>query len=480
MGQTYRGERPYSVAEFLINIHGEHSGDIADHLVKGKQEARAIPYLVAAGEEAARAYALPVAIERMETAIAASGDQTDPSLVRQALETLGQAHEYLFDFEAAADAYQRLRAEGDRRNDAGMQVSGMNKVGLIRGFFFDERQEALDELAAAELKARGAEDGAGLVEACMNQCYLRTGFAELDEVEQYMKEVTALGRELGQEEPTLFGMSHFANTLALLTRFDEALAQGEEALAAAEEANNLHYQAELLTFVFPVCHLCNGDVEAAMAAVERGMEIAQRIGDHSSEAYAAVFQGKAAMVRGYFDEALALFRRVMAAADATGIPYAQAFGLCVTGTCYKQIGGEMIGRALEYHTRTLEMMELPTGTTLGAWLWAEIGHCALAAGKVEDAEVLFHKALTDQTMPMHLVRPSALLGEIEISLTEGRLDDASVAYATVEEYVTSREMRDYYAHLPYTAAQIAAACGDHDEALARLTEAEAIVTRDGM
>ena len=210
------------------------------------------------------------------------------------------------------------------------------------------------------------------------------------------------------------------------------------------------------------------------------MEIAQQIGDRGSEAYAAVFQGRVAMNHGHMEEALALFRRARAATEATGIPYMQALGLCVTGTCYQRIGVDVVDRALDYHDQTLEMMELPTGTTLGAWLWAEVGHCALAAGKVDDAKELFDKALTEKTAPMYLARPSAMMGQVEVALAEGRPEDATAIAAELDEYVSTREMRDLYEMARFATARVAAAAGDHATALDKLAECESAVTDAGM
>jgi len=469
-----------AVADFLERLQPERVGDIGDHLVNARLSERALPYLVAAGEEASRAYAPVVAVRRMEQALEIMGDDQPGEMIRRVLETLGKAREYLFDFPGAAEAYDRLRSIGEQRGDIALQVSGMNKVGLVRGFFFAEREEALAGLGSAEEMARESDDTAGLVEACINQCYLRTGYAEFDEVEHYMKEVSRLGEEMGESEPTFFGMAHFANTLAYLTRFDEALVAAEKTLARAEEEGNLHYQAEMLTFTIPTCHARNGDFEAAMAAVERGMEIAQRIGDRNSEALAACFQGKVAMSQGYLEEALALFRRTKEAADATGIPYMRALGLCVTGTGYQMVGGPALDTALDYHDQTLEMMELPTGTTLGAWLWAEVGHCAMAAGKVDDAKALFAKALGEKTAPMYLMRPSALIGEADVALSEGRVGVARQRFAEAEEYVKTRQMKDHYLAIPYLAARIEAADGNHADALEHLAACEEMAVSMGM
>ncbi|HSG78135.1 MAG TPA: hypothetical protein VLD62_01030, partial [Acidimicrobiia bacterium] len=304
--------------------------------------------------------------------------------------------------------------------------------------------------------------------------------AEFDRVEYYMGQVAEIGRERSLEEPTLFGLTHLANTLVYLTRYDEALPVALQGLDAAEEAGNLKYQAELLTFSIPTIQMRNGEFEEAMGSIERGMEIAMRIGDRVSEAFAAIFQGKVATAQGFLGEAMALFRRADAALQATGIPYLLALGKCVSGTCLLAIGGPCTEQAIGLHRETLEIMDMPTGTTLGAWLWSEMGHCALAIGDRDLAKDLFDRALTEQTAPMHLMRPSALVGAIEIALAEGRFDDARGLHAELAEYVTTRQMLDQYASIPFMAGRIAAESGNHDEALDRFVETLEMFTQAGM
>ena len=475
-----RGELHTAIATFLERMQPERVEDISGHFLRTRQQERALPYLVTAGERAAQAYALPEAIERMETALDLFGDAPDLGLLRRSLESLGGAKELSFDHEGARDAYARLRTEGEHRDDTPMRVSGLNKLALLRGHYFDERAEALDDLSQSRAMAEDSNDGEGLVESCMFQCFLRTGFAEFDEVEHYMTEITRLGNEMGLEEPTLFGMTHFANTLAFLTRFDEALVQGEATLARAEELGNLRYQALLLTFVIPICHMRNGAMPEALAALERGMEIAQRIGDRESEVFVSTLQGKVAMALGQYEQALALFRRTVAASDATGIPYLRSLGLCVTGSCYQQIGGPLIERALDYHRQTAEMMALPTGNTLGAWLWSEIGHCSLSAGDIETAKGLFDRALNEKSAPMHVMRPLALQGACAVALAEGDAGQARVWLDELDEYVKSRQMMDQMPSLALLAARVEASAGEHETALARLAECEEMVAPSGM
>ncbi len=467
-------------ADSLSRSQPDRVEDIADHYLAAQREEQAVPYLVAAGERALKAFLLPEAHSRLDHALRLLGDDGDQGLLRRALEASGKAFEATFDIANAVGRYQQLIEIGTRRASTGMRVSGTNKLAFLKGVFLGERESALDDLASAEQLATDATDGEGLVEACIAQCYLRTGNAEFDQVEHYMIKVAQLGEEMGLSEPTLFGMAHFANALTYMARFDEALEQAEKTLAKAEELGQLKYQAEILTFAIPTCHLRNGDLESALVALERGMAIALQIGDRSSEAYGGMIQGRIAMHQGAFDEALASFRRAMDAGAATGVPYLIALGTCTTGTCYRRIGGPLLARARELHDQTLLTMEQPTGLTYGAWMWSEIGHCALQAGHTDEAHDLFRKAIDEQTGPMWLMRPSALVGLTELALRDERMDEADALFKELKDYVNERKMADFYIAVELLGARLAARRGGFDAALRSLTRTEAITRNAGL
>ncbi len=456
--------------------------DIAEHFVAAKRSDLALPYLVAAGERHLKAFLLPEAHESLSLAVSTIDEKPagQDALLKRALEGIGTAHEAAFEMEEAATVYQRLVTEGNRLGNQEMAISGTNKVAFIKGIFFGQREEALEDLIAAESRATEANDGEGLVEACIAQCYLRTGFAEFDEVEFYMKKVAELGEEMGVVETTLFGMAHFANSLVYMTRFDDGLEQAEKTLAKAEEYGHLKYKAEMLTFAIPVCHLRNGDIDSAMVALERGMEVALQIGDRASEAQAAIRQGHIAMQQGSFDEALSSYNRAVIAGQATGIPYVMAVGVCTTGSCYRRIGGSLLQRALELHSETLELMKLPTGTTYGAWMWSEIGHCNLQAGHLDGADELFHRAIDEPTAPMWLMRPSALAGLAETAIGRGDIGAAITAFEEMKEYVTERKMADQYIDVELLGSRLASARGDYEAALRSLSLAESMARNNGL
>lgn len=467
-----RTEIHATMADFLERLHPERVEDIADHHLAARRPERALPHLVEAGSRALSTFALPEAIHRFETALEILDGQehADGNSLRVVLEGVGRAKEMRFDFEGAAAAYARLRQEGQARGDLAMGLSGRNKSALISGMMFADTEAALDELAATEAAARAASEGEGLAEACMYQCFLRTARGEFDQVEFYMAELMSLGERLHDTETMLFGMVHLANTLMLATKADLAIERGEKALAKAEEYGNLRYQAEILTNGLPFAHLQRGEVEAALAYVERGLEIATQIGHHISESFAAIIQGKVAMSQGYYADALGLFRRAEAAAQATGMPAFITLGRCVTGTCYSAIGGPYVQQATEIHAETLELSDQPMGDQMGAWVWSEIGHCALHGGDVDSAEELFHRAIDHRTIAMYISRPEALQGLVEVALARGQFEEAQARLDELRDYVRGRDMTNALPILLMTEARVATASGDHEGAVAFLDE----------
>ncbi|HEY5650587.1 MAG TPA: tetratricopeptide repeat protein [Acidimicrobiia bacterium] len=183
-----------------------------------------------------------------------------------------------------------------------------------------------------------------------------------------------------------------------------------------------------------------------------------------------MIQGKVAMSQGYYADALGLFRRAEAAAQATGMPAFITLGRCVTGTCYSAIGGPYVQQATEIHAETLELSDQPMGDQMGAWVWSEIGHCALHGGDVDSAEELFHRAIDHRTIAMYISRPEALQGLVEVALARGQFEEAQARLDELRDYVRGRDMTNALPILLMTEARVATASGDHEGAVAFLDE----------
>jgi tetratricopeptide (TPR) repeat protein len=463
-----RTEMHAALAAHLERLHPERVEDIADHHLAARNPQAALPHVIRAGERALHTYTLPEAVARFEQALEILGDEANPVELRRVLERLGQAKEFQFDFAGAAEVYERLRDEGLRRQDPAMAISGKNKNALVMGTAFQNRDLALSTLSEAESDARGAGDDAGLAEACMFQCMLKTVSGEFDDVAYYMGELARLGEGLEDPYTLTFGMVHLANTYVYTNRADDAVEQGQKALAKAEEFGDLKHQAELLTFALPFGHFQRGETDLALSCVERGMEIALRIGDRASEAMGTILLGKIATLRGHFEEALAMFRRTDAAATATGAPYFASIGKCLIGTCYFTIGGPLVETALEFHREALQMTDAPMGDAMGAWIWSEIGACSLAAGNTDLAEELFTRALERPTAAMFIMQPAALKGLCDVALVRGDLDEARRYLEQLAGYVQEHEMHHYDIVVLQAQAMVATAERNLPVALAAL------------
>ena len=119
------------------------------------------------------------------------------------------------------------------------------------------------------------------------------------------------------------------------------------------------------------------------------------------------------------------------------------------------------------------------GDLMGAWVWSEIGHCAMAAGEYDMAEELFHLALDRRTVPMYMSRPDALSGMCDIAIERGNLDEARDWLGQLREFVRARNMRSAEVTLLMTEGKLAAANGNHADALARFDGALAHLEGDG-
>jgi hypothetical protein len=162
------------------------------------------------------------------------------------------------------------------------------------------------------------------------------------------------------------------------------------------------------------------------------------------------------------------------------VSYLQSLSRCATGTCYAEIGGPLLDRALEHHGEALTLMDQPMGRTLGAWLWSEIGIGALAAGDAPGARGLLERALGEPTAVMHLMRPLALEGLVAVALVGERVEEARAHLDECERYVHERQMLDHLPQLALLGGRVAAAEGRHLTAMDRFDEAITIASESGM
>ena len=460
------------VAECLEQTEPDRVNDIARHFLEAREQARALPYLIEAGERGARAYSTPAAIESYRKALEILNPTTDLPLARRAHEGLGSALTFSFDIAGAVETYHTMLHLAEEHEDILMQVSALNKLGFVTALMRGEFPEAEKHLEDAERLAHSCNDLPGLAELHMTYCYIYTSTGDFDGALGHQKESLQIGRDLDEDEPRLFGMAHIANTMTFLTRFDEAWEKAGEARKKAEELGNRKYLSEALTFPIPLYHLRNGDMDLARETAEEGMNIGAHIGASASESGGAFLVGQIAWLKGEYESAIESQQRALEAGRTSGMPFLQVAPLCALGTIYQDISMELASQTMEYHTQALELMDMPLGTAMGAMNWAEVGFCALAMGDVERASELFHKGLTMSTAMKYLARPQLLVGSAFVELAKGRSDEAAKLVHEARQFVEERAMNHLYAIVAFAGAQVSAAQDRGEQALDSFTRAE--------
>ena len=462
-----------AVAECLEDTEPEHANTIAWHFLEARQYARALPYLVAAGERAAKSYSTEEAIDNFSQAIDLFEKvEFDNVLARKTFEGLGGTFEFAYDFPAASEVYRKMIAFGEAHNDISLQVSGKNKLAKAVGLGMAQFEEALRLLDEAEQLAKTVNDLPGLAEGGMIQCAFCTARADFDGAVAFLGQAIKIGRQLEADEPRLYGLTHIANTYTFMALYDKAWETIQEAKALAQETGNRQYQAELLAFSIPMYHLRNGDVNQAYQTAHEAVQIANQIGAIPSMVTGNYVLGYLEQLKGRYEQAIKHYRTSIDAGGGS-IPYYDVATLCLLGSTYLEFGSAFIEKALAYHHQAENiLMNNPIGGVMGSTAWAELGFCSMMAGNLEQAKTLFAQGLTTPTATMHLSRPRLLTGQAYVRLTEGDTETALQTLQEAKAYIEEREMKQELPSVDFAIGKVHLETGDFQRALEYFLKAE--------
>ncbi|MCC7353205.1 MAG: AAA family ATPase [Anaerolineae bacterium] len=470
-----RRELHQRVAESLERVDKERVHDIARHFLEAQEETRALPYLVDAGDRAARAYATPEAISYYSRALEILQAVEDMSLMRRAYEGLGGALTLANEIPRAVETYHQMFHVAKDHSDIPMQVSALNKLSWVVALRLGQFPEDETHLSEAERLAREYNDLAGLAEHYWIRCMMCTATADFDGAMKHLSESVQIGRDLNLEEQLATGLAHVAGTLILMTRFDEAWQIAQEALRASEKVGNRENRANLLASDIPIYHIRNGDLETAYQIAEEAANIGAHIGSAYAESWATWTMGSIALQRGEYEHAVEILKRQVRVARLLeqSMPFPLVMGLGTLGTAYLEISDKLADKAFPYHAEALILLEHPAGLMAGGTTWADVGYCVLARGDTERAAQFFQKGLTQPTPTILLQKPFFLVGQALVALARSNLDDAASLAEGARTYAEERAMKNTYPMIFLVRGRISAAREEHGLALADYSRAGA-------
>ncbi len=469
-------------AEAWIALGADSPGEIARHLLEARLPGRALPYLVQAGDRAARSYATPEAIGYYRQALEIRSAAGDPELLRQAFEGLGNALSFANQIPAAQAVYQEMLSEAEASGNLPMQISALNKLGGITALRLGRFTEAEVFLARSEKLSREYEEKSGVPEMSLIRCQMCTARGDFEGVIQHMDEVVQIGQETGSREHLMLGLEHISTSLVYLARFAEAQEKALEALALAREVGNQEEEAWLLGLALALCALSRGDIEEARASLDEGLQIASKIGSLLPQITSAYLLGEIARWQGDYERALSFGYRSLEAASPleAHMPFMVVPPLGSLGMTYLEISEEFREKIGEFHLHALRLLEHPAGAAAGGTAWADLGLCALSLGDEKVAEAMIEKGLNHPNMFMRLERPRHLAGAALLASARGEHDRACQLAVEARSYAEERRIRY---HLPFTSlilGRVLAVKGEHGRALDALERAESEALALGM
>ena len=458
------------VAECLEKLDRERVNDIARHFIEAQENARALPYLVQAGGRALREYSTQEAITYFSRAAQIAETSQDTALARAAFEGLGGALLLTADAPRALQNFESMMQYAQLHQDVPMLVSAHNKLAYV-AMFSANFENVEKHLRQAEQLARSVQDKPGLSEMFIIRCQICTASGDFETAIKYVGESAQLGQALGRQEQVAYGMTHTANALMFLTRYDEALVKANQALAMSEQIGDRAHQAELLTLTFPPLYLRNGDFDTARKLAVQGTEIGERIGSTMATTFGYWVQGIIARLRGEYQDAVDHFEQSLSAAK-TGMPMFLVLPLGSLGTTLLEISPQFADKSMALHTEALKLMEHPVPASMGGVGWAEIGFCALGLEDAEKADELFQKGLNYPTTQGLMYKAVHLIGSAHVALAQKRFDAAAKLVQEARVYVEERKMQHHYPDIALADARVSAARGETERALDQFDHAE--------
>ena len=474
-----RRELHLRVGDLLERQDPSQVNDISRHLLEAKEDARALPYLADAADRAAGAYATPQAIAQYTRAIEIASVVGDVAIAQRGYEGLGGALTLVNQVDEALDTYRKMGEFGAASGRNDIQASALNKSAFLKGLRQGDLGEAERLLRRAEELARPLGECPSLAEMHMVYCYTRTLSGDFDGAFERLTQAAEISRHQDLVEGQLFSMTHLANTLNRMARYEEAKDMAEQALALAREAGNRVYESELLGLALPIYYLSTADLPSARSHAEQGLAIATEVGATPSAAEASMMLAMIFRLQGDYERSVRCWASARDTSGSIGLVYVEAAALGGLGGTYFDISPELAAKTGEYHAAALAMMDGPVASAMGTMVWAEIGFCALAQGDPAQAKALFERALTEPNGSRIEDRPQALIGLALLSLHEG---DAGEAVRLLEEartFTHERSMAHFYPFVDMAAGAVAAASAP-EQALEHFAHAETAAIASGM
>jgi class 3 adenylate cyclase/tetratricopeptide (TPR) repeat protein len=374
--------RVAEVAEAMYGAGDEIIDLLARHLYLGEAGAKAIDYLIRAGERARRLFANEEAILHFQRAVEVAADNPAVGARLPDIQlSLADLHDFVGAYDEAITLYAAVRdATSDVRAWSGL-VSARQKQGR-----YDEALQIANEaFTHEELK------GVDLTPLWLEQgrCLAISG-----RVNQAI-DVLEAGLEAAPARTPVVGLLllQLARAQTVKGDFEEALANALQAREILEEHNDERGLTTTMRIIGDAYRQL-GRLDEAAEALERGLELAERIGNIEEIGGCLINLGIVNMHRELLAEATTSLRRAIEEFERVGHGAGRALGYATLAETLVHAGE--LDEALEYSHKALELaraikhpLAAADATQAIAAIRLRQGDFDEAAARAEEAAALF-------------------------------------------------------------------------------------------
>lgn len=477
---TVRRDLHGIVGKLVEEREPDRVADLAYHFTEAGEPSRALPYLVAAGDIELAAFSMAEAARHYEAALSAHGDGDDIALAAKAYEGLGQAKSYMGDVAGALETFGEMLAFGEQEEHAPTQVSALNKMAMTNAMMVGDLEEAESLLLRSREIGEAAADQAGIAEFHVVYCVVNTNQGKLETAATHLADAADLGFELDSSYHRNFGLTHHANTLLFLGRYDEA---GEAAAAARKQAeidgDRLHL-ASLAGGVEALLWARKGDVRAGLDVATWATEELAEIGAVYEEPYAGFDAGFLATLLGRYEEALGRMQRVLALGEMFGHPGARGAGMAGVANIRRAVFGGGDAEAAELAAGARREFAKPMGLAFASIGLTYMAAQALEDGNIDEAAECLLQGSGLQSATAVLSEPEALICSAGVALAKGDLDEAARLLEDARRHIAEKQVVFIEPRLAYASGMLLAARGEVDDAMSEMDEGARLAAEMGL
>ncbi len=438
--QSTRRDFHRLAGKWLEERHPDRVNDLARHFLEADEATRALPYVVAAGDRSFHAFSMPEAIRYYRSALEIFNEGDDIELAKRAYEGLGGSLAFSGDADAALDTYREMIELGERAGHGPTRVSGMNKMAMTQALFLGRMEEAEQNLLNAKSVAEAANDLPGLAEFHMVYCNVNTLGGHLDVAESHLAEAAELGTVMQSSKARCFGLTHYANTLVFLTRFEEAARVAEEAEQLAIDADERQFLAELYGETYPLLEIMDANLEAAREHTLQGAKIAREIGATFALGIALYLGAKVDALLGRYETARSQYEEAASIGEMTG--FVGLIGAASAGLAglRQNILGIGLPDLRDLVEKGREPLDHPLGILMAGFALSELADVAIREGWMELATAMLVEGMNAKSTTGHLAAPDFMLCSAHLARDQGDLAKALSLIEDAGEYVAARNM----------------------------------------